>query len=117
MLRSMLISATTLLMLAGCGDTFKDAAEERAYLSALSNPTPAQWKRLKAIDGAQAKVDAEAREESDRESAIDTLEYAKGKVGIDDEQAARAFRGVIKNFPRSEQALEAAERLKGLAGK
>jgi hypothetical protein len=125
MFRSMMIAALTLTLgLAGCGGTFRDAAEERAYLSSLANPTPAQWKRLRALDEGPARVVEEGRRvaeaEADRqgrEEASATLAFAKGQVGVDDALALRAFRGVIKNHPGSEQAIEAAGRIKALEGK
>lgn len=37
--------ATIVLSCSGCGPSFADEGEELAYLSALSNPSPGQWKR------------------------------------------------------------------------
>ena len=43
------ISLILAISVAGCGTKFKDDREELSYLSALSNPTPDQWKRKQEL--------------------------------------------------------------------
>ena len=74
MLRPLAI-ACVVASLAGCSGsrddaTFKDPAEELSYLGSLSNPTPAQWKRLRSLE-ASAKEDADKARAKAGNDAID----------------------------------------------
>lgn len=46
------------LALAGCSSGFRDDTEELAYLEALSNPSPDQWKRRESLRATEAEKKA-----------------------------------------------------------
>lgn len=78
------------LVTLGCGESFKDEAEELEYLTSLSNPSPTQFRRRKEL---QEKAEA-AREKASRDHdehmrrAIESL-YPEEVAKIKAEEAAR----------------------------
>jgi hypothetical protein len=127
------------LSLAGCskGTQFDSEAEELAYLSSLSNPTPEQWKRKNAltikvaqeIEARESKqlaawndpaaVAQRAKEDAERKKQADDREIMllMGK-GFEKQQngdpggACFFFRTVAEKFPNAPEAKTARERLR-----
>jgi hypothetical protein len=118
----MLIVATLGLMLVvGCGESFKDEAEEHAYLSALSNPTPSQFKRRRELDAKKAERDeAEAGRmraaqlASDRRAAAGELAEARRKSKASKSAGSVVYREIIERYPDTDEARQAREELEEL---
>lgn len=107
-----ILTVAILAALAGCGDRFKSHQEELAYLTALSNPTPDQWKRREEL-----RVDFRAAEQVVREylaSATEDEEQGRTKDAISDVGIAVY---TAKDYPDAEfarAARAAFDRLKPL---
>jgi hypothetical protein len=121
----LLLLVALALPLAGCGPTFDSPAEELAYLQALSNPTPAQWKRRQALeqDAERARIERDAEQfmERQRELAREIpakvaalLDRARDMESASTLGAIGAYEEIIKLYPDRPEARTAEERIRVL---
>jgi hypothetical protein len=111
------------LMIFGCGDSFKNEVEERSYLSALSNPTPTQWKRLKHLQWvaeSKRRDEEEAINEQERQKRIKISEEESWAMWLrteamiaakEDKRAVENCRRIRNDYPSSKAAAKALEAL------
>jgi hypothetical protein len=120
-----------LALMAGCGgDKFATEAEELSYLSALSDPSPAQWKRrqelqMKAAREADAAAKGKAREElAARRAAADAegrmspgeriaalMARAAGHEAKGDyNEAFICYKDLVEGYPAAPEAATAREK-------
>lgn len=72
-MRWLAVIAVVAALASGCGPSFDSDAEELAYLKALSNPTPGQWKRRNEL--AEKSAAESDRAASDAATAADRAKY------------------------------------------
>jgi outer membrane protein assembly factor BamD (BamD/ComL family) len=127
-MRRMLLLGLLALVCAGCGPkapTFESEDQELAYLQALSNPTPEQWKRRNFLKEKFDQQEAARIRDIERESER-TIEQDKRQHGEKyamkwadsfgnppewPHGAIKAYQAVINGWPDSPEAKRAKERI------
>jgi TolA-binding protein len=103
------VAAALAMSLPACGPSFDGEGEELAYLKALSNPSPAQWKRREELakKEADAAVADAAKQRADREvlrprevyeTALEARREGKPSTAGD------ALKLLIRSYPSSPEA-------------